>query len=70
MIKIIKVYLVAGGNGQVGRLSSTEILVEGSSSWSTLPSSGNLPSPNVGPSSVSLNNAVFLISMNKSTLYL
>ena len=58
--------MVAGGNkggsGWSGYLSSTEILVEGDSSWTTV--GAVTPGVRRGPSIVSLNNRVFMFGIN------
>ena len=48
-----------GGNGD--RLSNTEILIQGSESWTLLPSTSDLPTPRLGQTSVSLDNNIFII---------
>ena len=57
--------MVAGGNkggsGWSGYVSSTEILVEGDSSWTTV--GAVTPGVRRGPSIVSLNNKVFMFGI-------
>ena len=56
---IIKVYLVACGNGETGYDSaSSEILVTGTSDWSLV---GDLAFPRHNVKGISINNNIFLI---------
>ena len=55
----IKVYIVAGGTKDSNTLDSTEILVEGDASWTTV--GAVKPWARRGPSIITLNNKVFLM---------
>ena len=56
---VIQVFLVTGGyaGGWLGWLDTTEILVEGDSSWTTV---GSLPKAVQGIRGVSLNNRIIM----------
>ena len=58
----IQVYIVTGGNnyGNGGMISSTEMLVHGSTQW-TEETSAELPMHISGLASVSLNNKVLIM---------
>ena len=53
----IQVFLVTGGYSYFGELSSTEILKDGDSSWTTV---GNLPKAVEGIRGVSFNNRIIM----------
>ena len=55
---------MTAGNGYGGGerpLTTTEILVEGSSEWTVLSSVSNFPHWTIGPASVSFNNNIFVL---------
>ena len=61
------VFLVAGGNSDrsgIWAIGSTEILIEGHSSWKTV---GNLPSPSEGIRGVSFHNNIIMTGNTKTT---
>ena len=51
-----------GRRGVSNVISSTELYVDGSSAWVTLPSSVSHPNPAWGVGSVSFDNQIFIIS--------
>ena len=54
---VIQVFLVTGGHSNGYFLDTTEILVEGDASWTTV---GNLPKAVWGIRGVSLNNRIIM----------
>ena len=63
-----QVYLVTGGSDSSGNaISTTELLVQGESSWMVLSVSGDLPQPTAYLRSVSVNNEIIACGGSTST---
>ena len=61
----MKVYLVTGGGDSAEYLSSTEILVHGSSSWTN---SAPLPTPRMVMVGATLNNKIVMTGIHYYTI--